>query len=72
MYLVSTYYAEQGVLAQIGFDSLTEEEHFFCLQINQSGKEAVKVWLKKQQGLFEQYLLDYYKRDDRQAEINRA
>jgi hypothetical protein len=61
-YLVNVYYPNEGVLAQTRFEVLPDAEAFFSHQVKRLDAGPVEVWLKKQQGRFEEYLLNYCKR----------
>jgi hypothetical protein len=60
-YIVSAYYPTEGVLAQTEFEALTDAQAFFMHLMQPSSDGAAAVWLKQQQGNFEQYLLHYGK-----------
>jgi hypothetical protein len=61
-YLVSVYYADERVLAQTRFEALPDAEEFFTHQVKRPAGGPVEVWLKKQHGRSEEYLLNHCKR----------
>ncbi len=61
-YLVSVYYAAEKVLAQTRFEALPDAEEFFAHQVKRPDGGPVEVWLKKQQGAWDEYLLNHCKR----------
>jgi hypothetical protein len=61
-YLVTVYHATQKILVQTQFEALPDAEAFFAYQVKRPGNGPMEVWLKKQQGGWDEYLLNHCKR----------